>query len=131
MSDEEQKRIFAENLRYYLDQHGYTQIEVAEKIGVSQQRFSSWCAGRAIPRMDKIQALADFFGIPKSYLIDERSHTPSSSYYVNPETARIAQQIYDDPDLRVLFDAAEDVSPESIRLAAEMLRRMKETNPDG
>ena len=60
MSDEEQKRIFAENLRYYLDQHGYTQIEVAEKIGVSQQRFSSWCAGRAIPRMDKIQALADF-----------------------------------------------------------------------
>ena len=82
-----------------------------------------------MPRVDKIQSLCNWLGIEKSDLLEEK--VGDSRYYINPETARIAQQIYDDPDLRVLFDAAEDVSPESIRLAAEMLRRMKETNPDG
>ena len=131
MSDEEQKKIFSENLRYYLDKYGYTQIEVADKIGVSQQRFSSWCAGRAIPRMDKIQALADFFGIPKTYLIDVHSNAHQAAYYMNPETAQIAQEIYDTPELHMLFDAARDVPPEDLMVIAEMVKRMKRTNPDG
>lgn len=131
MSDEEQKKIFSENLRYYLDKYGYTQIEVADKIGVSQQRFSSWCAGRAIPRMDKIQALADFFGIPKTYLIDVHSNAHQVAYYMNPEAAEMAQELFENPDMRMLFDAARDVDPESLRATAELLRRMKRTNPDG
>lgn len=59
MSQDEQARIIAENLRYYLDKYGYTQREVADAIGVSHQRFSSWCQGKAIPRMGAVQAGID------------------------------------------------------------------------
>lgn len=52
-------------------------------------------------------------------------------YYINEETARAAQEVFDNPDTRMLFDAARDASPEDIRLAAEMLRRFKKTNPNG
>ena len=55
----------------------------------------------------------------------------SQIYYLNDETARIAQEIFDSPDLRLLFDAARKQRPENIRLAAEMLLRFKESNPDG
>ena len=46
-------------------------------------------------------------------------------YYLNKETAEIAQELFNNPDLRVLFDAARDAKPENLRLAAEMLRRFK------
>lgn len=131
MGTEEQARIIAENIRFYLDLYGYTQKDVADAIGVSHQRFSTWMTGKAVPRMDKVQALADFFHVPKSKIIDVQSNVHPDGYYLNDETAEIAQAVYDDPDLRILFDAARDAGPENVRLAAEMLRRFKQTNPDG
>lgn len=72
MTDSEQKRIFSKNLNYYL---GNTpQIDVAKAIGVSPQLFNTWCKGIALPRMGKLQLLADYFGIEKSDLIDDKSN---------------------------------------------------------
>lgn len=72
MTDEEQKSIFSKNLNKYLKSCGKTQKEVAEAIGVIPQTFNTWCTGQALPRMGKIQALADFFNINKSDLIDDK-----------------------------------------------------------
>lgn len=73
MTDTEQRTIFSTNLNRYLSNSGLTQKEVADKIGVSPQTFNTWCKGIAIPRMGKIQKIADYFGIQKSDLIDESS----------------------------------------------------------
>lgn len=76
MSDNKQQQIFTSNLNYYIEQCNKSQREIADKIGVSPQTFNTWCKGIAIPRMGKIQALADYFKIDKSDLIDERTtHT--------------------------------------------------------
>lgn len=53
------------------------------------------------------------------------------SHYLNPETAKVAQELFDDPNLRVLFDAAKNSRPEDLRMAADLLKRLKATNPDG
>lgn len=73
MNDTEQKTVFSANLNRYLSASGLTQKEVADKIGVSPQTFNTWCKGIAIPRMGKIQKIADYFGIHKSDLIDDAS----------------------------------------------------------
>ena len=73
MTDFEQKKIFSNNLSRLLDDRQLTQREVANRIGVSAQTFNTWCRGVAIPRMDKIQLLADYFHIDKSALIDPPS----------------------------------------------------------
>jgi len=73
MADEEQKRIFAKNLNKYLSLLNKTQKEVADAIDVSPQTFNTWCQGIALPRMGKVQRLADYFGIGKTDLIDEKS----------------------------------------------------------
>lgn len=72
MADEEQKRIFSKNLNKFLSQSQKTQKEVAEAINVSPQTFNTWCQGIALPRMGKVQKLADYFGILKSDLIDDK-----------------------------------------------------------
>ena len=61
MSDEAQKRIFSKNLRRLLEESGKTQKELAEAIGESQQVVNTWAIGRSIPRMGRVQKLADFF----------------------------------------------------------------------
>lgn len=56
-----------------------TQKEVADAISVSPQTFNTWCQGIALPRMGKVQKLADYFHIEKSDLIDERNETISKA----------------------------------------------------
>jgi transcriptional regulator with XRE-family HTH domain len=63
--------VFTRNFNRYLAHSGRKQIEVARAIGVSTGTISDWKIGRSYPRMDKIQALADFFEIQKSDLVEE------------------------------------------------------------
>ena len=74
MADEEQKIIFSKNLNKYLSRSQKTQKEVAAAINVSPQTFNTWCQGIALPRMGKVQKLADYFGILKSDLIDDKGN---------------------------------------------------------
>lgn len=73
MSEDKQKMIFSKNLNSYVTASGKTQLEIAKSIGVSPQTFNTWCKGIAIPRMGKVQALADYFHINKSDLIEDSS----------------------------------------------------------
>lgn len=129
MSEEDYKMIFARKLNFYMQKSGKTQNDLVRDCGYRASTVSDWCNGKKLPRMDKIQALADYFRIEKSDLLEDKPN--KEKYYLNPETAKIAQQIYDDPDLKALFDAADDSDPQNLKLAAEMLKRMKETNPGG
>lgn len=100
MSEQEQRQVFKDNLLRVINERGLTQIEIAEAIGVSPQTFNTWVNGKAIPRMNKMQALADYFGIPKSALIDKEQ--PASK----------TEQILSDPDMKELFSIAKKASPE-------------------
>ena len=121
-------RIMADNINRLMREHGIERKALAKRIGVPYSSLTDWANGRTYPRIDKIQMLADFFGVEKSELVEE--HT-EPAYYIDDETARVAQELHDDPELRVLFDAARDSKPEDLIMAADLLRRLKATNPDG
>lgn len=72
MSDEEQKMIFSKNLCHYVYISGKQQKEIAEELGFNQKTFNGWCNGLSMPGMGKVQAIADYFGIGKSDLLDEK-----------------------------------------------------------
>lgn len=63
--------VFTKNFKRHLALSGMRQIDVANAIGVSAGTITDWKRGRSYPRMDKIQALADLFGIQKSDLVEE------------------------------------------------------------
>lgn len=83
------------------------------------------------PSNEKLQKMADYFGITVDQLTGVQTNVQAEGYYVNEDTARIAQQIFEDPYLRILFDAAGDSRPEDIQMAADLLKRLKKTNPNG
>lgn len=67
-----QKEIFSENFNRLLFEKDKTQADVYHALkDINRTTVSAWSCGKAVPRMDKIQALADFFGCQKSDLIEE------------------------------------------------------------
>ena len=70
----DQREIFVENLTRLVNGSKLPQSEIAKRINVSPQTFNTWIQGKAIPRMGKIQLLADYFKVEKSDLIEERSN---------------------------------------------------------
>ena len=71
MSSIGNKEVFAKNLVRYINRFGKSQREMAEIVGVSPSTFNDWANGRKYPRIDKIEMLANYFGILKSDLIEE------------------------------------------------------------
>lgn len=64
------KRIFSQNLNDLLREKDITQKEIAQICEVSTSAVSTWCLGLNIPRMDKIERLANHFNLPKSYFLE-------------------------------------------------------------
>ena len=79
MSSLGNKEVFAKNLSYYLNRFGRDQREVAEAIGVAPSTFNEWMRAKKYPRIDKIEMLANYFGVLKSDLIEEVSDNQSPS----------------------------------------------------
>ena len=109
---------------------GVTAYQIAKECGIAQSVLSNWKAGRFTPKEDKIKKLAAYFDVPVSYFYGGENGEPPR-YYLNEETAAMAQKLFDDPNLRMLFDAAQDCPPDQLQLAARMLQIFKGSNPDG
>jgi len=66
------KSIFARNLQKYMDLHRKTRRDVCDALGFNYYTFTDWVKGKKFPRMDKVEMLADYFGILKSDLIEDK-----------------------------------------------------------
>lgn len=83
--------------------------------------------GKSTPNATKIQQLANRLGVTVDYLMngavddDEKDH-----YYISNETREIAQEIFENPDLRSLFHAAKDLSPERLKAHIDFIQSLKQ-----
>ena len=71
MTDEKQRQIFAANLNRYVKNSGKQQREIALALGFNPKTFNGWCKALSVPTMGKVQAIADYFHIGKSDLLEE------------------------------------------------------------
>lgn len=101
--------VFSKNLRNYLKEKDKTQKEVAEAIKVARGTFCDWCKGRAYPRMDKLERLAEYFGIEKSDLIED--HDVSNQYFLKKAVHEISEEMLENPDSVALFRLIQKLSP--------------------
>ena len=57
---EHNKRIFANNLYYYMQIKNKTQNDIVRDLGITASTVSDWVLGKKYPRIDKMQKLADY-----------------------------------------------------------------------
>lgn len=107
-----------------MKEFGYTAYKVSMETGIAQSTLSDWKKGKSTPKTDKLQRIADLFNVSLEYLTTgEEKET--DTYYINEETAKVAQKIFENKELRLLFDAVEDADPEDLAALHNMALALK------
>ena len=120
-------KVFGRNLRRIMAECDITQAQMSRDLNIPKTTISGWMNGKRAPKMSMFDRVCEYLQCARSDLMEEHN----GKHYVFDETKLIAQAIYDNPALHALFDAARGSQPENLELAAEMLKRMKDTNNDG
>lgn len=77
MEEKDVRVIFARNLNNMMRDNNVSRAEVAKVTGASISAVGTWCTGVKIPRMDKVEKLANYFHCLKSDLIEEKTNSPA------------------------------------------------------
>lgn len=119
--------VTANRLKQAMNKINISAQELADKSGVSKASISQYVNGSHKPSNISAPKLAKVLMVNAMWLmgfdIDDENKQPS--YYMDPETAKKAQEIFEDKELSLLFDAARDASPEDIQTVHTMLLALK------
>lgn len=97
MSNLGNKKIMAKNIKKYLELTGKTQKAVCNDLGLKESTFSDWLNGKVYPRIDKIELIANYFGVKKADLVEDDTYISPDSF-TDAEIAHIKnyRQLTDD-----------------------------------
>ena len=107
-----------------LDEKGLKNADISRGTGVSNMTLSYWKRGKSTPKYENMKKIAQFLDVTVEYLTGEEDDN-SEKYYINDETEEIAQEIFENKELRLLFDAAKDAQPEDLQTVHQMLLALK------
>ncbi len=106
---------------------GYTYKKLAELTEISESTITKIFGGfNSNPTLSYLKKIAkaldcsidDFF---------EWEQEPKSPYYLDRKTGKLAQEIYDNPELKILFDASRDLKPDDLKAVIDIANRIKGT----
>ena len=143
-----------ENIRNFRLEKGWSQDELARRAGYTDRSsIAKIESGKVDLPQKKIERFASALGVSPAELMGwteipqpraeetqvqaekPADHTEPASnlqpYYFDPETAAIAQEIHDNRQMQILFDAARDATPEQLRAVQALIRGFKEDAEGG
>lgn len=134
-----------DRIRQLRTARGWSQQELADKLGVTNVAVSQWERGVKHPKMEMREALCDLFNVNIEYLNgnwdkisrllteDEAEMIDDNrirGYYLNDETAYLANELKNNPGLRLLFDAGKDMPPEDIIKTLDFIKNTLNKSDD-
>lgn len=121
------KEIMAKNIKKYMAIKGVNQTEMCNALGFKFMTLSDWLHAKTYPRIDKIELMANYFGVSKSDLVEDRAED-EPHYYLDDEAREMAEFMHKNPRYKVLFDAVRNVSAEDIDFVRQMIDRTTGNN---
>lgn len=89
--------------------------EFGAKMNVSKPTVSLWESDKRTPNAEMLQKIANFFDVSVDYLLIGKPNTTNDSYYYDTEVTELAEQIKNDPELRILLDAKRNLSKQDMK----------------
>lgn len=109
MSNIGNKEVMSKNLKYYIERSGKDRRELSEIWGFPYSTVSEWVNGRKYPRIDRIEIMADYFGILKSDLIEEKPQEHKEMQKKNDAIADIVLRLRTDEDFLSVVKAINEL----------------------
>ena len=108
----ESKQAMAKNIIRYMERDNKRATDICKALGFKPNTFSDWIHARSYPRIDAIEKLADYFHVSKADLVEDF------------KVSRVDALIITD-DIRILLEAAEGCSSDDLKMATDLLLRLK------
>lgn len=119
---ERNKKVFARNLNYYLTTRGKTQKDLVRDLEITASTVSDWANGKKYPRVDKMQMLADYFGILKSDLTEEHQESELTE---DIELQEYLEELKNRSEMRMLFSLAKGATKEDVMQAVKIIEALQ------
>ena len=121
---------FFERFETLRKKRGISQGKLEKELGFSNGSISKW--KNSTPTAERLQKIADYFGVSVQYLMTGEEDTPNETphYYLDDEARDLAQFMFENPEYKVLFDASRKVKKEDIEFVKQMIDRMRGDNDD-
>lgn len=118
-----------ENIKKIMKRKHMGNKELAEKSGVPLGTLNKIIYGDTPnPSVDTVRSIARALNCSLDELLED-NFSEHHEYFLDSESAKIAQEIYENPELRLLFDTTRKVDPEDLKLISKMVSKMvKEEN---
>lgn len=117
MNIDDNKKIMAENIKYYMDKKGVTNQQLCDDLGFKYTTFIDWTKAVTYPRIGKIEAMANYFGCEKSDLIEDKRNKP----------AIIIDELKDFSEKKIeLMDFVKSVPEDKAELVLQVVRSIVE-----
>lgn len=117
------KKIFADNLNYYMQLNGKSRRDVCDALDINYYTFTDWVKGKKYARMDSVERLAHYFGVLKSDLIEEKSVHDR----IDESPAKLAELhvgAITDSDFMELYEYFKNLTPEEKQMVKKIVRGM-------
>lgn len=119
MNTDASKEIMARNIKRYMDSRGISNQKLCEDLGFKYTTFMDWIKGVTYPRIGKIEAMADYFGIQKSDLIEEKLTDEQKAG--NEALAGIIVRLRMDADFRLIVETLNALDADKLKGVQQML----------
>lgn len=104
MSDIKNKQIFSLNLKHQMNIHGKVPTDLIDDLDIKKATVYSWINGQTFPRIDKIELLADYFGITKADLVEDKTKSKNNNT-TNQEPIDLQRYAVDDSERNEAINA--------------------------
>ena len=111
-----------ERIKALCKDNGISMNKLEETLGFGKGYISK--LGSSTPNATKIKKIADYFNVSVDYLMTG-NEVENEKYYLNDETAQVAQEIFENKELRALFDVQKDLDPADLKALHSMALALK------
>lgn len=136
---------FSEIIKGLREGKGCSQEVLARELGISKSTVAMWETDKRLPSKELYEQIADLFNVDIDYLYGRTTtrkkyhfddcgneyvsadtiREDSQYYYLDNEARRMAQEIFQNPELRILFNASRKLKKEDIEAVIEITKRLK------
>lgn len=127
--------LIGKRIRIAREQAGINKKELAKRINVSPSTISRYESGDFDRvKIAILKSIAEATNVNPLWISGESENMDvpkANTYYLNEETAQMAQELFENEDQMILMDASRGLKPEKLQLLAKLAQEMQDTNPNG
>lgn len=123
--------MYYENFEALCKKHKTNASQVSKATGISTATLTSWKKGVYTPKADKLQKIADHFGVSLGYLIGQEEEEPSAvdkqnnPIVLDDEAMELLEELKTRPEMRTLFSVSKKATKEDILKAVKIIEALK------